>query len=65
MTLKSISYLLIIGGAVLLVLSLSADMIGLGSYPGMHWAQLTGAAVGLVAGVVGIFLRLMKTQDKQ
>ena len=65
MTLKSISYLLIIGGAVLLVLSLSADMIGLGSYPGMHWAQLTGAAVVLVAGVVGIFLRLMKTQDKQ
>ena len=58
MSSKSIGFVLMVGGAILLVLSLIADLIGLGSYPGLNWAQLTGAAVGLVVLIVGIWLTI-------
>ena len=58
MSIKTIGFLLMVGGAILLVISLVADLIGLGSYPGLNWAQLTGAAVGLVVLIVGVWLTI-------
>ncbi len=60
MTVKTIGLILFIASAILLILSLIADPIGIGSYPGMNWAQLTGTGVGLVVCLVGIWLFLRK-----
>ncbi len=56
MTNKTVGLVSLIGGGLLLLISLLADLIGLGSYPGLNWAQLTGAAVGLVVLLIGIWL---------
>ena len=55
MSKKTISLVLMIGGAVLLILSLAADSVGIGSYPGFHSAQIAGAVIGLVVLVIGYF----------
>lgn len=57
MSKKNISIILMIGGAVLLILSLAADSVGIGSYPGFHGAQIAGAVIGLVVLVFGYFFR--------
>ena len=56
MTNKTVGLVSLIGGGLLLLISLLADLIGLGSYPGLNWAQLTGVAVGLVVLLIGIWL---------
>lgn len=53
---KIINWGLVIGGALLLEISLLADLIGLGSHWGFNWAQITGSVVGLAALIVGIIL---------
>jgi len=40
--------------------SLIADFIGIGTYPGINGAQLLGTGVGLVVSLVGIALFLRK-----
>lgn len=57
MSKKTISLIAIIGGTLFTILSLTADLIGIGSYPGLNWAQLTGAAIGLVVILAGFWLR--------
>jgi len=51
-------------GTVLLVLSLTADMIGIGEGNMFGWKQFIGIAVGLVAIVIGYWLRGEKVQQK-
>ena len=65
MSKKSIGFLLIGLGAVGLVVSLAADAIGLGSYPGINGAQLLGAVLSLVAGAVGVWLAQSKADSKK
>lgn len=57
MSKKRLSLIAIIIGLVLLVVSLTADLIGLGSYPGINWAQIVGAVVGLATALLGFWLR--------
>ena len=64
MSIKTIGFVLMVGGAVLLVLSLVADLIGLGSYPGLNWAQLTGAWVCFVVLIVGVWFVVRKPKTK-
>jgi len=52
---KVIRLIFIILGGILLILSLTADLIGIGSYPGFNYAQILGAVVGLAALIFGIF----------
>lgn len=54
MSSKTVSRILLIGGALLFLLSLLADWIGLGSYPGFNYAQFGGMAVGLVFVAYGL-----------
>lgn len=56
MSKKSISQFLMVGGVLLMLVSLGADLIGIGSYPGIFWAQWAGAGVGLAAAVAGFFV---------
>jgi cytochrome c biogenesis protein CcdA len=57
MSKKTISLIAIILGAVVTLGSLTADLIGIGSYPGLNWAQLTGTAIGLLLILLGLRLR--------
>ena len=57
MTRRTLSLVLVIAGALLALVSLLADLVGIGSYPGYHWAQITGAILGVVALVIGVWLR--------
>jgi hypothetical protein len=65
MSRKTLRQVLMAGGVVLMVLSLGADLIGIGSYPGMNWAQLTGAAAGLIALIYGYWLSRAKKMEKK
>jgi len=57
MSAKTISLVLLIIGAVLLVLSLFADLIGIGSYPGMHSSQIAGIIMGVILLALGLYFR--------
>lgn len=61
---KIVSWVLIIGGLLLIIISLGADLIGIGSYPGIHWAQIAGAGVGLAALIAGGWLRRAAQKPK-
>jgi hypothetical protein len=62
MSKKAVSLIMIIGGVVLFLISLSADWIGIGSYPGFNYAQYGGMAVGLVFLAYG--LQKVRAKDK-
>jgi len=64
MSKKVISLILIILGGILLILSLTADLIGIGSYPGFNYAQILGAVAGLAALVFGIWYGRAKPDKK-
>jgi hypothetical protein len=51
---KTRSLALIIIGMVLVLLSLVADMLGVGAHAGFGWKQITGTVVGVVLSVVGV-----------
>jgi len=65
MSTKTISLVLLIIGAVLLVLSLFADLIGIGSYPGMHSSQIAGILIGAVLLALGVYFRFTKATLKK
>lgn len=52
-TTRLIGLLLLIGGIALLLISVSADMIGLGRDPGFGYQQMGGTLVGAVAAIIG------------
>jgi hypothetical protein len=63
MSSKTINLLLVFIGGLLIIVSLLADVIGIGSYPGINWAQIAGAVVGLALAVIGIIRpRLIKKE---
>jgi hypothetical protein len=57
MSKKTVSLILIIGGGLFAILSLVADFIGIGSYPGINWAQITGMVLGLAVFIFGLWFR--------
>jgi hypothetical protein len=59
---KRISFGLVwmVCGVIIIILSLGADLFGIGSSTGIGWKQLVGAAVGLVVLIVGFLLRRVK-----
>jgi len=65
MSKKTISLVAIIVGIILALISVIADFIGIGSYPGINYAQLAGIAVGLVIILVGLRLRRSVAEKEQ
>ena len=53
---KGLSLILIVIGIIILLVSLLADMIGIGGYPGMGYKQIIGAIVGGVISIIGFIL---------
>lgn len=64
MSKKTISWIIMIGGLIVIVMSLIADLIGVGSYPGINSAQLLGAAAGLIITILGYFSYKRKPKDQ-
>jgi hypothetical protein len=53
MSKRTIAILLIILGAVLAIVSLAADMLGIGNVPGFGWKQMLGTGVGVLVALGG------------
>ena len=55
MSKRTVGIVLIVLGLLLVVVSLAADLIGMGAQNGIGWKQLLGAAVGVVVMVGGVW----------
>lgn len=53
---KTVGIVLIVLGVLLVVLSVLADRIGIGSAAGFGYKQIIGVIVGVIAGIRGLFL---------
>ena len=60
MSKRTMGYMVIVLGVVVLIISLAADSLGIGGAPGIGWKQLTGAGVGLIVMIYGIWLASRK-----
>jgi len=65
MTAKKISVVWMASGVVIILLSLGADLIGIGSDTGIGWKQLLGAGVGLAVFLFGLWFRRVKLEEKK
>ena len=65
MSKRTMGFILIGLGVVGLVVSLAADVLGIGSYPGINGAQILGAVVSLLVAVVGVWLLQGKADQKK
>ena len=57
---RTAGIVLLMVGIVILILSLTADLIGIGSNPGVGPYQIIGIIVGAIGIVVGLILTLRK-----
>ena len=54
---KVLSFVVIVAGIIILLGSLSADLIGIG-VAGFGYKQITGTTIGAIIGVIGLILYL-------
>lgn len=54
MSARTRSLILIIVGMILVLLSLVADLSGVGAHAGFGWKQILGTGFGVVLAVVGV-----------
>jgi hypothetical protein len=59
-TKKKIGIVLLIIGIVVLIVSLAADAIGLGSNPGFGYQQTAGTVAGAIVAIFGAILMRRK-----
>ena len=59
---KNVGFGLIILGLALLIVSLSADLIGIGNGTSIGWKQVVGAGVGLLIALGGTWLMQNKSR---
>jgi hypothetical protein len=64
MSKRTMGIVLVILGVVLLIVSLAADVIGIGNRMGIGWKQMLGAAVGLIVALVGAWVTWSKPSRK-
>ena len=57
---KTAGIVLLVVGIVVLLLSLAADPIGIGGWPGFGRDQIIGTIAGVIVAVVGLVLTLKK-----
>jgi hypothetical protein len=58
MSKRTLGIVMIAAGALLILVSLLADTIGIGAEPGIiGWKQILGAVAGAAVGIGGIVLR--------
>jgi len=57
---KKIGMGFLIIGIIIFILASSADLIGLGEYPGYGYKQISGNIVGAIAIIAGVYLTRKK-----
>ncbi len=57
---RTIGIILLVVGIIIFVVSLAADLIGIGGVPGIGYKQIAGAVVGVVVAAVGYYLMSRK-----
>ncbi len=57
---KTLGYILIVVGVILLVVSIFADSLGLGTSAVFGWKQIVGSIAGVVLALVGGWLAMRK-----
>jgi len=65
MSKRTIGFVLVFLGMVMLVVSLAADTLGIGNVPGFGWKQILGAVVGAVVALGGVWLVFRKPNLKK
>jgi hypothetical protein len=56
MYMRMLGLAVILIGAVVLIISLTADPTGLGAAAGVGFKQLTGAGVGIIIAIIGLWV---------
>ncbi len=51
---KNRGVILLVVGVLLFLVSLTANYLGIGSYPGIGWKKMSGMAVGVVIAALGM-----------
>jgi len=51
---KAIGAILLVAGVLLLLISATADSLGIGGSAGMGWKQVAGIVVGVAVAVIGM-----------
>jgi hypothetical protein len=64
MSKRTIGFVLIVLGAIMAVISLGADIIGIGNRNGFGWEQQLGTAIGVIVALVGVWLASRKQTQK-
>jgi hypothetical protein len=57
---RTVGLFLLIVGIVVVIVSVTADVIGLGPEPGFGYKQVVGTVGGVIAAIIGIILRLRR-----
>jgi uncharacterized membrane protein len=65
MSKRTVGIIMIVVGVVLLIVSLSADMLGIGNGLGIGWKQILGAVVGALIAVGGAWWGWRKEEPKK
>ena len=65
MSKKMLGVVFIILGAVVLVVSLAADAVGIGNATGIGWKQILAAVIGALVALDGIFLVFRNPDQKK
>lgn len=53
---KALPMILLVLGVLLVFVSLGADRLGIGGFPGLGWKQISGAVVGVILAAGGMVL---------
>ncbi len=59
-----VDWVVLVLGTALGIVSLTADLLGLGGFPGFGWKQALGTAVALVL-IVGSALRIVRAERRR
>lgn len=65
MSRKTTGLIGMIAGLVIVIVSLLADVIGIGTYSGFNNVQLSGILLGLAFFIIGYLLRRLKPKEKK
>ncbi len=60
MSQKTIGYIVVAVGVILVIMAVLADSLGFGVGRGFGWKQIVGSVVGVLLAVVGVWLASRK-----
>jgi hypothetical protein len=60
MSQKTLGYVLVVVGVVVLLVSIFADALGLGNGTSFGWKQIAGSVGGVVVAAAGVWMAMRK-----